>query len=78
MEETAGMDKDKRVGRDMPVGISVCSRCEYVALFLPEAGACGLSVNTLVEAELKSDLGPAPPLVLYGHSGRRLLSSVPR
>lgn len=28
-------DEGKRVGRGMPVGISVCSRCEYVALFLP-------------------------------------------
>jgi ATP-dependent Clp protease ATP-binding subunit ClpA len=28
-------DEEKRVGRGMPVGISVCSRCEYVALFLP-------------------------------------------
>jgi hypothetical protein len=30
-------DDEKRVGRGMPVGISVCSRCEYVALFLPPA-----------------------------------------
>jgi len=28
-------DEEKRVGRGMSVGISVCSRCEYVALFLP-------------------------------------------
>jgi ATP-dependent Clp protease ATP-binding subunit ClpA len=28
-------DGEKRVGHGMPVGISVCSRCEYVALFLP-------------------------------------------
>jgi hypothetical protein len=28
-------DDENRVGRGMPVGISVCSRCEYVALFLP-------------------------------------------
>jgi len=28
-------DDEKRIGRGMPVGISVCSRCEYVALFLP-------------------------------------------
>jgi len=28
-------DDEKRVGRGVPVGISVCSRCEYVALFLP-------------------------------------------
>lgn len=28
-------DEEKRVGRGVPVGISVCSRCEYVALFLP-------------------------------------------
>jgi hypothetical protein len=30
-------DDEKRVGRGVPVGISVCSRCEYVALFLPPA-----------------------------------------
>jgi hypothetical protein len=28
-------DEEKRVGRGVPVGISVCPRCEYVALFLP-------------------------------------------
>jgi hypothetical protein len=28
-------DAEKRVGRGMPVGVSVCSRCEHVALFLP-------------------------------------------
>jgi hypothetical protein len=28
-------DDEKRVGRGVPVGISVCPRCEYVALFLP-------------------------------------------
>ena len=28
-------DEEKRVGHGMPVGISVCSRCQYVALFLP-------------------------------------------
>ena len=32
-------DQEKRVGRGVPVGISVCSRCEYVALFLPPAAA---------------------------------------
>jgi len=28
-------DQEKRVGRGMPVGISVCSHCGFVALFLP-------------------------------------------
>ena len=28
-------DEEKRVGHGIPVGISVCTRCEYVALFLP-------------------------------------------
>lgn len=28
-------DADKRVGRGLPVGVSVCSHCEHVALFLP-------------------------------------------
>jgi excisionase family DNA binding protein len=28
-------DAEKRVGRGVPVGVSVCSRCQYVALFLP-------------------------------------------
>jgi hypothetical protein len=40
MEETARMNKDKRESPTcpichVPVGISVCSRCEYVALFMP-------------------------------------------
>jgi hypothetical protein len=28
-------DEEKRVGRGVPVSVSVCSRCEHVALFLP-------------------------------------------
>jgi ATP-dependent Clp protease ATP-binding subunit ClpA len=28
-------DEEKRVGRGVPVGIRVCSRCDYVGLFLP-------------------------------------------
>ena len=28
-------DADKRVGRGLPVGVSVCSHCEHVALSLP-------------------------------------------
>lgn len=27
--------EEKRVGRGVPVGISVCPRCDYIALFLP-------------------------------------------
>jgi hypothetical protein len=28
-------DEEKRVGRGVPVSVSVCSRCEHIALFLP-------------------------------------------